>query len=72
MKTYRIKKSFHGSQNGIDRHHFEEGTTAHLSPHLAPIAVGEGWAEEEKAIAEAPANKMKQAAPENKGKKAEE
>lgn len=72
MKKHRILTSFHGSQNGIDRHHFEAGTVAHLSDHLAPIAVRAGWAEEEKAIPEAPANKMREKAPENKGRKAEE
>jgi hypothetical protein len=45
MKPHRIIKTFKGSQDGHDHHHFEEGTTAHLSDGLAAIVVKEGWAE---------------------------
>ena len=81
MKPHRILKSFTGSQTGHDSDSFVEGTERLLSPSLAKIVVGEGWAEpvaakaavisEEKSLNEAPANKAKKAAPENKAKKAE-
>ena len=77
MKPHRILKSFPGSQTGHDHHHFEKGTVAHLSDSLAEIVVKEGWAKavedpadepEAKSEGDAPANKMKKAAPENKAK----
>lgn len=79
MKPHKILKSFPGSQTGNDYHHFEEGTVEPLSNDLAAIAVKEGWAKlhvaeefdesvEEKAINEAPANKMAKPT-ENKRKK---
>jgi hypothetical protein len=45
MKTYRIIKSFKGSQTGIDLQEFIAGTEANLSADLAKSAIAEGWAE---------------------------
>lgn len=46
MKPYRILKTFKGSQTGNDGpFHFEAGTTAMLSDHLAEVVLKAGWVE---------------------------
>jgi hypothetical protein len=66
MKPHKILKSFSGNQSGYGpTEQFEEGTVANLSDHLAEVVVAAGFAKptneeaiEEKAIDEAPENKM--------------
>ena len=57
MKSYRILKTFRGSQYGYDQpKEFVEGTTAQLTDYLAEAVVATGEAE---LIEEAPAENIK-------------